>query len=175
VDYTPWCMFTWLNYPNMEKTPRSFYTVRFNDCDPLGHLNNSKYIDYFLNAREDHLKTAYGIDLKVWAQRGDMFVVNQHEIRYLRPVTYNDVVCIQSALIAWGDTWLMVEMLMLDEDGQLKAILWTKFTRINAKTGRKEAHPAEFLEWLRNGLLEGVDVEKGLSGRLEELRGTPIL
>jgi hypothetical protein len=22
----------------MEKTPISFYTVRFNDCDPLGHL-----------------------------------------------------------------------------------------------------------------------------------------
>jgi acyl-CoA thioester hydrolase len=44
----------------MEKTPISFYTVRFNDCDPLGHLNNSKYIDYFLNAREDHLKEHFG-------------------------------------------------------------------------------------------------------------------
>ncbi|WP_431214473.1 acyl-CoA thioesterase [Puia sp. P3] len=129
----------------MEKTPVSFYTVRFNDCDPLGHLNNSKYIDYFLNAREDHLKTHYDIDLKEWAQRGDMFVVSQHEIRYLRPVFYNDRVGIQSALIAWGDTWLVVEMLMMDESGQPKAILWTRFTRINARTGKSQTHPDDFM------------------------------
>ncbi|HEY4830984.1 MAG TPA: hypothetical protein VIH61_00260, partial [Waddliaceae bacterium] len=58
----------------------------------------------------------------------------------------------------------------LDGEQQLKAILWTKFTRINAKTGRKEAHPADFVEWLRDGLLEGVDVEKGLRARIEETK-----
>ena len=64
----------------MEKFPQSFYPIRFNDCDPFGHLNNSKYIDYFLNAREDHLKEHYDIDLKVWAQQGQAFVVSAHEI-----------------------------------------------------------------------------------------------
>ncbi len=29
--------------------------VRFNDCDPLGHLNKCTVYDYMLNAREDHL------------------------------------------------------------------------------------------------------------------------
>jgi YbgC/YbaW family acyl-CoA thioester hydrolase len=82
----------------MEKTPTSFYIVRFNDCDPLGHLNNSKYIDYFINAREDHLRDHYSIDLKEWAQQGIAFVVTQHEIRYLRPATYNEIVGIQTAL-----------------------------------------------------------------------------
>ncbi|GGA93811.1 acyl-CoA thioesterase [Puia dinghuensis] len=154
----------------MEKTPMSFYTVRFNDCDPMGHLNNSKYIDYFLNAREDHLKEHYGIDLKEWAQRGDLFVVSQHEIRYLRPVTYNERVGIQSALIGWGDSFLMVEMLMFDEARQLKTILWTRFTRINARTGKKEAHPAEFMEWIQGTLVEGIELERGLNGRLEGLR-----
>jgi acyl-CoA thioesterase FadM len=43
--------------------PKSFYTVRFSDCDPMGHLNNARYIDYMLNAREDHLKQAYQINL----------------------------------------------------------------------------------------------------------------
>jgi YbgC/YbaW family acyl-CoA thioester hydrolase len=154
----------------MEKTPESFYTIRFNDCDPLGHLNNSRYLDYFLNAREDHLKEFYGIDLRKWALAGNAFVVSQHEIRYLRPVIYNDAVCIQSSLIGWGDTWLQVEMLLFDQSRQLKAILWTKFTRINPLTGKKEPHPADFLEFMQQVLVEGADPEKGLSARIADLR-----
>ncbi len=154
----------------MEKTPISSYTVRFNDCDPLGHLNNSKYIDYFLNAREDHLKEHYGIDLKEWVQQGIAFVVTHHEIRYLRPATYNESVSIQSALIGWGDTWLQVEMLMFGADRQLKAILWTKFTRIAPVTGRKTTHPPEFREFIDQELIEWIDLDKGLNARAESLR-----
>jgi YbgC/YbaW family acyl-CoA thioester hydrolase len=154
----------------MEKTPISFYTVRFNDCDPLGHLNNSKYIDYFLNAREDHLKEHYNIDLLEWAQQGIAFVVTQHEIRYLRPATYNESVGIQSALIGWADTWLQVEMLMFDKNRQLKAICWTKFTRIDPATGKKTTHPAPFLEEFILPNIIGIDPEKGLGTRIEALR-----
>ncbi|HEV3411570.1 MAG TPA: acyl-CoA thioesterase [Puia sp.] len=155
----------------MEKFPQSVYTVRFNDCDPFGHLNNSKYIDYFLNAREDHLKELYDIDLKVWAQQGQAFVVSAHEIRYLRPATYNESVIIQSALIGIGDSWLQVEMVMFDPERQLKAILWTVFTRIHPVTGKRLVHPAEFQPWIDQALAEGILVEKGLSARVESLRG----
>jgi acyl-CoA thioesterase FadM len=48
--------------------------------------------------------------------QGQAFVVSQHEIRYLRPVTYNELVGIQSALIGWGDSWLEVEMCMFVEE-----------------------------------------------------------
>jgi YbgC/YbaW family acyl-CoA thioester hydrolase len=154
----------------MEKNPLSFYIIRFNDCDPLGHLNNSRYIDYFLNAREDHLREHYGIDLREWAQQGHGFVVSRHEIRYLRPVVYNDRVGIQSALIGWGDTWLLVEMQMLDSAGQLKAILWTEFTRIDPRTGKRQTHPPEFMDWIFGTLVEGIEVENGLNGRIEALR-----
>lgn len=154
----------------MEKTPISNYPVRFNDCDPLGHLNNSRYLDYFLNAREDHLKEHYGIDLADWVQRGHVFVVHSHEIRYLRPAVHGEVVGIQTSLIGAGESWLLVEMMMFDPDRQLKAMLWSRFTRINPRTGRKEAHPAEFLDWVRQVLVEGVDLEGGVSGRLAGLR-----
>jgi YbgC/YbaW family acyl-CoA thioester hydrolase len=153
----------------MEKFPQSAYPVRFNDCDPLGHLNNSKYIDYFLNAREDHLKEVYGIDLKVWAQQGQAFVVTAHEIRYLRPATYNESVAIQSALIGWGDSSLLVEMSMFGNDRLLKAILWTTFTRIYPVTGKRMVHPPEFQPWIDQALVEGI-AEQGLSARIESLR-----
>jgi YbgC/YbaW family acyl-CoA thioester hydrolase len=153
----------------MEKLPQSFYTVRFNDCDPFGHLNNSKYIDYFLNAREDHLREHYDIDLKVWAQEGNAFVVSAHEIRYLRPATYSESVAIRSVLIATGESWLQVEMTMFGSDGQLKAILWTTFTRIHPATGKRITHPPEFQPFIDQALVEGI-AEKGLNARIESLR-----
>ena len=154
----------------MEKTPVSFYTVRFNDCDPLGHLNNSRYLDYFLNAREDHLRDAYGIDLRQWAEQGDGFVVNSHEIRYLRPALYNEVVSIQTSLIGAGETWLLVEMLMFDKERQLKAILWSRFTHVNPRTGRKEPHSAAMQDFAQQVLVEGVDLPGGVNARVEALR-----
>ncbi|MEO6346652.1 MAG: acyl-CoA thioesterase, partial [Aquaticitalea sp.] len=33
--------------------------IRFHDCDPFNHLNNSKYIDYILTARGDQLIENY--------------------------------------------------------------------------------------------------------------------
>ncbi|HTJ13257.1 MAG TPA: acyl-CoA thioesterase [Dinghuibacter sp.] len=131
----------------MEKQPFSHYWVRFNDCDPFGHLNNARYLDYCLDAREDHLREHYGVDLKEWATRGIGFVVNRHEIRYLRPANYNERVCVQSMVIGLADTWLTVEMSLWDDaHRQLKALLWTNFTRIDARTGKKQAHDPEFLE-----------------------------
>jgi acyl-CoA thioester hydrolase len=131
----------------METKPRTFYTIRFNDCDPLGHLNNSRYIDYFLNAREDHLKEHYNIDLKDWALKGIGFVVSRHEIQYVRAVSYNDTVCIQSALVGFGDNYLEVEMQMFDKDQQnLKAILLSKFTQISIRTGKKDNLTPELQE-----------------------------
>ena len=154
----------------MEKTPASFYIIRFNDCDPLGHLNNSRYLDYFLNAREDHLRESYGVDLREWAQRGDAFVVHSHEIRYLRPALYNESVMIQSSLIGVGDSWLLVELLMYDQERQLKAILWTRFTHIDPQTGRKASHTEEMRDFVLQVLVEGVDIAGGVGGRVEALR-----
>ena len=46
----------------MNKHPNSIYKIRFNDCDMFGHLNNARYIDYLINARQDHLKDEYNFD-----------------------------------------------------------------------------------------------------------------
>lgn len=43
--------------------------IAFSDCDPFGHLNNARYIDYFLNAREQQIKEAYDLSLAEWAKK----------------------------------------------------------------------------------------------------------
>lgn len=158
----------------MENKLQSFYTIRFNDSDPFGHLNNARYIDYFLNAREDHLKEYYQIDLRHFAAQGIGWVVSMHEIQYIRPAKYNERVCIQSELLELADSHLLVEMLMLDEAAEIpKAILWTKFTCINIKTGKRENHSADFMDFARALLVPGRDGQGGLRGRVEALTKKP--
>ncbi|WP_284653316.1 acyl-CoA thioesterase [Flavobacterium terrisoli] len=134
----------------MTITPTSVYTIRFSDCDLFGHLNNARYIDYFLNAREDHLKEHYNLNLAEYYQKNISWVVGGHEIAYLRPAVYNEVVSIQSTLLEANPEYLLVETQMKNESqSHLKAIMRTKFVPIDIKTGRKAPHESSFLEWAK--------------------------
>jgi YbgC/YbaW family acyl-CoA thioester hydrolase len=125
---------------------KTFYKIRFSDCDPFNHLNNSAYIDYLLNAREDHLKEFHDLIMPELYKKGSGWMVNRHEIVYTAPANYAEMVCIQSALVKFSDDSLLVEMAMWNEgQTQLKALLWTKFIHFNTQTGKRENHP----EWFR--------------------------
>jgi len=149
---------------------KSNYRVRFTECDPFGHLNNSRYVDYMLNAREDHLRDGYALLLSDFLKQGIYWVVSGHEIQYKRPAIYNEVVCIVSALIEAGEQHLRVESQMWNEtQTELKAVLWTRFTVVDAKTGRKSGHPEEFMAFARSVLYNEAVIEEGLSARVQAL------
>jgi len=142
----------------MSQYLESFYTVRFSDCDPFRHLNNARYIDYFLNAREDHLKHYYDMDLASFYKKGMGWVVLQHDISYLRPASFNEKVCIRSGLLQTSVEHLHVEMLMLDEkQSQLKALMHTTFIPVSLSTGKKEPHSAEFMEFIADKTLSEIN------------------
>lgn len=154
-------------------TPKSFYKVRFNDCDPLGHLNNSKYIDYMLNAREDHLKEFHDIELIHFHKQGKGWVVGNHEIYYIKPAFYNEDICITSRLIEYTESSLLVEMLVYDKEMEkLKCIMWTRFISISTQTGKKDDHSPEFMDVAASVHDNSVDVKKGIQNRIQELLAT---
>ncbi|WP_445452441.1 acyl-CoA thioesterase [Flavobacterium sp. 25HG05S-40] len=151
----------------MNKNPDSTYKIRFTDCDLLGHLNNARYIDYFLNAREDHLKNEYDLDLQSYYTKNLGWVVSHHEIAYLKPARYNEIVLIQSSLFNLGEDFIEVEMVMMDEKKHsLKAIMRTKFTSINIKTGKKEMQHPEFMQWANLVKNLGIDKQSNLKSRI---------
>jgi thioesterase-3 len=129
----------------MKKTPQSTVRVRFQDCDPFNHLNNSKYLDYFINAREDQLMEHYELDIfKLMKQTGKVWVVGSNQIMYLKPALTMEEVLIETALIAYSSKMLTVEMTMWDHSrAQLKAILWAKFMHVDLKTNRSTDHSEE--------------------------------
>jgi acyl-CoA thioester hydrolase len=129
--------------------------VRFNDCDPFGHLNNSSYINYFMNAREDHLAESYNLHLKDYAAKGLGWVVTQHQISYIKPAFVAEKVHIHSRVLEFSNHHILVEMWMTDEQKKkVKSFLWSRFAHIDLKTGKRAEHDEALLK-----LLEEIRVE----------------
>jgi acyl-CoA thioester hydrolase len=130
------------------KRPESKVLIRFPDCDPFNHLNNSRYIDYFINAREDHLYLHYPFNPYQYAQEKLLsWVVTQNQIAYLRPAMLMEKVIIQSHILRFLERDIQVEMTMWDlEKKTLKAIIWTMFTHYNFKTMKAEIHSQSLID-----------------------------
>lgn len=126
--------------------------VRFPDCDPFNHLNNSRYIDYIINAREDQLMSYYDFDVyKLAKEQGLSWVVAQTQIAYLAPAELMEIVTIQTRLMAYTDKALMVEAVMWNEaKTQVKAVMWTRLVHYNLRTRSGHKHSEELTQFFGN-------------------------
>lgn len=133
-----------MNHP---KTVETKATIRFQDCDPFNHLNNGRYIDYFMNHREDVLIKHYGIDIYKMAKTvGKSWVSGSNQIAYLRPAFLMEPISIESQLIKYNESNIWVEMRMYNEDkSQLKSVFWAQVVHFNLLKQRKEIHTEEFM------------------------------
>ena len=133
------------------KNPSSKVLVRFPDCDPLKHLNNARYLDYFMNAREDHLMRYYDLNIYETSQKtGNIWVVASNQIAYIRPAWFMETVIIESTLIKASKKRLLVEMRMYNKDKtELKAVLWSNFAHFNTKAQRSAEHNDEMMAFFK--------------------------
>jgi YbgC/YbaW family acyl-CoA thioester hydrolase len=133
--------------PNTLREPESVHLVRFADCDPYMHLNNSRYLDYFISAREDHLRIQHGFNIYEFVNKTGLgWVVSKSQIVYLRPALLMETIIIQSAVLNFGEKDVTVEMKMFNkEKTHLKSLLWTVFSHFNIKTGKSEIHSEELI------------------------------
>jgi acyl-CoA thioester hydrolase len=159
----------------MEKNPKSKDKIRFPDCDMFGHLNNSRYLDYLINAREDHLKDFYNFDFNEYYKNDVAWVIGSHEIVYIRPAVFNEIVTIQSSLLHLDVDFLHVETIMMNEgQNQIKAIMWSKLIPVNLKTGRKVPHDSKFMEWAKaivnTEILNNVDLQTRIKQLLTDIK-----
>lgn len=140
----------------MQKEISSVARIRFSDCDPIGHLNNVKYLEYMLNAREDHVEEGYGFTYEEYTRKtGCTWITIQNEIAYLKEVRYNAKVIISSKSIEVGDRLSKVEILMKSEDGKtIHSILWLSVIYFNMKTRRSESHPEDTKELFKRFLVD---------------------
>lgn len=162
-----------LNLTSTVREPESLATIRFQDCDPFGHLNNARYVDYFFNARQDQLVEHYNLSTyEPDSPAKASWVVSRTQIAYLRPAQVMEQVLIRTRLIHFSDTTLVVEGLMLDREGkQLKAFSWVEFVYVSLATGRPTSHPEELLALCRTIVVDVNYAADGFNARVENAAG----
>jgi acyl-CoA thioester hydrolase len=87
-------------------------TVRFRDCDPMGHVNNAVYLTYLEVAR-----FAYWQDVAGGRWFGDAgFIVARAEIDYKASAKPGDTVQVHLGITGFGRTSFVFEYELFDQD-----------------------------------------------------------
>jgi len=147
--------------------------IRFQDCDPLGHLNNAKYFDYFFNAREDQVSKIYGYSPgEFYKEFGCAWVVYNHNISYISSVVFGERVRVMSRVIHYNENSAVVEYYMTDEHKkELKCLMWTTLKYIDVKTGKTAVHQPVVTSFMEIMKLDGVDYPNlSIKERIRQLK-----
>ncbi len=160
------------NTRTYEKVTESLVTVRFQDCDPLRHLNNAKYFDYYFNARDDQFAKLYEFKTsELYTQYQAIWVVYNHQIAYLKSAMMGEWVKIFSRIIWYNENTVVVEYFMTDENKQqLKNIMWTTLRYVTWE-GRSVDHPKDLMNFLELVTLTDVDYSpEGFQPRIKKVK-----
>ena len=135
-------MFEFNSEKHYPKETESRVLIRFQDCDPLRHLNNAKYFDYFFNAREDQVPKLYGVEMMDFIKKYKAaWVIYNHNISYVKPAMVGEWVRIKSRIIWHNHNTVILEYYMTDDsEKQLKTLLWTTMRYVTLAEGKSTDH-----------------------------------
>ncbi|MCF3111777.1 acyl-CoA thioesterase [Niabella sp. CC-SYL272] len=155
----------------LKKVLESRMKIRFHDCDPFSHLNNSRYMDYIMTARGDQVQEDYGLDIyKMAKEEGLGWVSAQTQIAYMVPAYLMEEVVIQTQLTAFSGRSLSVEALMWNEDKTvLKALVWIRLVHYQLQMQKSHTH-SEALMRLFKQVVSPLKPEMDFETRVKDLK-----
>jgi acyl-CoA thioester hydrolase len=158
---------------SLVRSPETQHRVHFQDCDMLGHLNNARYLDYFLNAREDQVAEHYALNMGELAQQQKAaWVVTKHHLSYLKPARQGATVRIRTQIIHFDNSNMVVEMQMRSADGhRLLALLWSELTFVQVPAGTRLDHGDKLMDMLDELDVPSIDYDPdGFDERVKTVR-----
>jgi acyl-CoA thioester hydrolase len=155
----------------LKKVLESKTKIRFHDCDPFNHLNNSRYIDYIVTARGDQLIDNYNFDIyKLAREQGIGWVTAQTQISYLSPAYLMEEVTIQTQLIGCSDRSLHLEAKMWNNNKtKLKAVMWARLVHFNLKTQKSIPHSEELMQLFKQ-IVNPLSIASSFEERIKTLK-----
>ena len=72
--------------------------VRYAECDPMGVAHHSSYVPWFEMGRTELLRTA-GLSYAALEARGVFLVITKLEVKYRRPIRYDDVIEVRTKVV----------------------------------------------------------------------------
>jgi YbgC/YbaW family acyl-CoA thioester hydrolase len=153
------------------KTPKR---GNFEDCDPFSHLNNTHYINYFLTAREEQLRTNGVLDIFEHVKAtGNGWAVTAHNILYLKPSLLGEELEIWSRMLSFDRYKNLVEFVMIcPEKNQLKSVMHSEFAYISIKKAKPVAIDDQMLNLFEQvSLFPGKEISSiEIKDRLKQIK-----
>lgn len=158
---------------HLKKVLESPMKIRFHDCDPFNHLNNSRYLDYIMTARGDQLADHYNLDIyKLAREQGVGWVIAQTQISYLAPARLMEEVIIETQLLSFSERSLHLEAFMWNHNkSHLKAVVWVKFVHYNLITQKSHSHDEALMNFFSQ-IVNPLQQETGFEQRIKSLKTT---
>lgn len=107
---------------------QKIFDIVWGDMDALGHVNNSKYLDYFQQARIEWLE-----DLQLDMKQSQGPVVIQIACTYLKPVIYPAKLTLKNSVHSLGRSSLIMDHELYQEDilmaEGMSKIVWVDYTK----------------------------------------------
>jgi YbgC/YbaW family acyl-CoA thioester hydrolase len=155
----------------LKKVVESKMKIRFHDCDPFNHLNNSRYLDYIITAREDQLLDNYNFDIyKLAQERGVGWVMAQTQISYFLPARLMEEVVIETQLLSYSEKVLHVEAFMWNNSKtSLKSIMWAKLVHYNLKEQRSHKHHDDLMSFF-NEIVNPLPSRMNFEERIQSIK-----
>jgi len=132
------------NMNNMHTFP---IQIRFNDIDPLGHVNNVIYGHYFDMARYDFLVQKLG-DLTNLRFSRYIFIVVRTENDFIHPSFLEDQLHVETSLLRVGNKSLHIQQSVVDEKGLVRAKCLSVMAAFDKETGKSFEISTEWREAL---------------------------
>jgi acyl-CoA thioester hydrolase len=144
----------------MPLTHTSTYKIRFYECDPYGHVNNTNYLRYMQEAAFE-ASAAAGYDVQRYEQIGRTWHVHATDIEYLRPLKYGDAAQVKTwVLDARKVTSRRAYELYSASTGELAAKATTDWAFLDTASGKPAPIPSDLLEAIAPGGLPEPTREK---------------
>lgn len=123
----------------------STYRILYRDVDQMGFLYYGRYLALAELGRVDWMRDG-GLsyrDLEDEYRCG--LPVTRADVRYYRPLRYDDLACIETDIAAWSPTTVRFVSAIQAEDGVLRATAEVELGCISLETQRPARMPQDFL------------------------------
>ncbi len=129
----------------MPLTHTRAFRVRFYECDPFGHVNNTNYLRYLEEAAFE-ASAAAGYGMERYHAMGRLWLVRETVIEYLRPLRYGD----SFTVTTWIADFRRVQSrrkyeIRMAGTGEMAAQSHTDWVFIDAATGAPATIPAQLI------------------------------
>ena len=110
---------------------------RFNDFDPMGHVNNTIFMNYFDIGKVAYFKAVWNTDFIDWREIG--LVIARIETDFISPILMDERVVVRTTILRIGNKSLELSQQLINPDtNQLKAAARTIMVGFDINTNSAE-------------------------------------